>query len=165
MVCGCLKKQGLERPKGFRRERGSIRGNKHSERWTTHFFDIASKGNTFCVDNSHHSDEFIVKVLIFISFAGLHGSMTLLQIVAELAFRSVEHIDVDFAVNAPHASVRSELPMEQMDVGFEFTVAGNPHIVATQLFGGVDQVFIDKLLSDIKHRAFTLPGLHRFRTI
>ena len=45
---------------------------------------------------------------------------------------AIEYIDVHIAANAPDASFRGELPVEQVKMGNVFAVARYPHIVGKQ---------------------------------
>ena len=71
-----------------------------------------------------------------------------------LALIAVEDIDVDGASDAIHASVGSQLPVDQLDVRLVFAVAGYPDVVALLDVGSVGHVAVDETLVDVEN------GLH-----
>ena len=67
----------------------------------------------------------------------------------ELVLVAVEDVDIYFARDAVHATIGTELPIGQLDVGLILAVAGYPDVVFLLDIRSVFHVAVDEHLTDI----------------
>lgn len=90
----------------------------------------------------------------------LVNSFALLEII-ELGGIAIEHIDVDFAMNTSHATIRTKLPIDQPDIRLVFPIACYPNIIVAHQVRRKRQIAVDKYLTDIQHRLHSAMIAHK----
>ena len=79
---------------------------------------------------------------------------------AELRSVAVEDVDVHVALDAVHAPVGCQLPVDQSHVGLVLPVAGYPDVVALLDVVGAAHVAVDERLTDVENGAHAGTSLH-----
>ena len=80
-----------------------------------------------------------------------------------LSLIAIEHIDIDRSRNAIDTPVSSQLPVDELDIGLVFAIAGYPHIIALFDVCSMRHVLVDEHLTDIEdwtHVGATLDIVH-----
>ena len=77
-----------------------------------------------------------------------------------LSLIAVEHVDIDLARDAADTSVRTKLPVDELDIRLVLAIAGYPDVVTLFDVGRIPHVLIDEHLADVENGAHTGAPLH-----
>ena len=81
----------------------------------------------------------------------------------KFGFVAVEYIYIHFAVYAPYATIRTELPEAHTHIWFVFPIAGYPHLIVSFHVRCQIKVAVHKHLTDVEDGAHARFPLHNFQ--